>query len=266
MSSIRNFIVESLIIAHRNFRTSIDTFFIVVQIGFPIIYILIAGYSYLEYLPKDTAINGIPYIIYLASGMAVFQAFYVPQMMGSLVWEDKKNSMLLQLMVILTRRSSYLAGFLISTLVGVLLSVGLVFILYPPLLSASKFLVNPLLSFGLVLYALMTLTIFFGCISMIISLKVKTTQRLNLLSTGIFMALSFMSSALFPAEQTPFSNTLNTVFYLNPLTYIVDITRTGLFLLPINNLIMIEMIILGLFSLFFLVITIQFLNRMDLSK
>jgi ABC-2 type transport system permease protein len=47
------------------------------------------------------------------------------------------------------------------------------------------------------------------------------------ISNGVFLFFAFASSAFYPAQTLP--EPLHTVFYLNPLTYIVDISRAGIF-------------------------------------
>ncbi|MDF0682706.1 MAG: ABC transporter permease, partial [Candidatus Nitrosocosmicus sp.] len=201
-----NIINESLRIGYRNIRLILDSSLILWQILFPVVYIFMAGFTYSAFLPQGTMINGIPYLLYLASGMVVFQGIWGAYMMGSLVWEDKRNSMLIQLMTILTDRVSYVGGYLISTFFVVLISMAIVFVIYPSLILDSKFMDNPITNFLLLMYSTLTLTILFGCISFIISIKSKTTQKFNLANQGIFMILSFLSPALFPILQTPFED------------------------------------------------------------
>jgi ABC-2 type transport system permease protein len=258
-------IKESFRLAYRNVRLSFDSSLVLGQILFPVVYIFMAGFTYSVFLPRDTAIGGISYFLYLASGMAAFQAVWVPQIMGALVWEDKKNSMLVQLMTIMTGRISYIGGYLISSFIVILFSVGIVFVIYPPLISNSKFLESPFISFVLFLYSLLTLTIFFGCISFIVSIKAKTTQRFTLLNQGLYMVIGFLSPALFPIQQIPFKDVLSSIFYLNPLTYVIDIMRTSIFLLPVDKLIYNEIIALGMLSLISLTITAYMTIRMDFS-
>ncbi len=43
----------------------------------------------------------------------------------------------------------------------------------------------------------------------------------------MFLFFSFVSTAFYPSQGVP--GALSTAFYVNPLTYIVDITRAGIF-------------------------------------
>ena len=44
---------------------------------------------------------------------------------------------------------------------------------------------------------------------------------------SVFLFFSFVSSAFYPSKGVP--TALGAAFYANPLTYIVDITRAGVF-------------------------------------
>ena len=48
-----------------------------------------------------------------------------------------------------------------------------------------------------------------------------------MITNGVFLFFAFASSAFYPAQTLP--EPLHTLFYLNPLTYIVDISRAGIF-------------------------------------
>jgi ABC-2 type transport system permease protein len=78
-----------------------------------------------------------------------------------------------------------------------------------------------------VLYALLVGAIFFGSITIIISTRLKTSEGFNIIVNSVFLFFSFVSSAFYPSQGVP--GALGTAFYLNPLTYIVDVTRAGIF-------------------------------------
>src|ERR671923_223953 len=78
-----------------------------------------------------------------------------------------------------------------------------------------------------VLYALITGAIFFGSIAIIISTRLKSNEGFNVIVNSVFLFFSFVSTAFYPTQGVP--GALSTAFYVNPLTYIVDITRAGIF-------------------------------------
>ena len=55
----------------------------------------------------------------------------------------------------------------------------------------------------------------------------KSSEMYNVFSNGLFIFFIFVSSVFYPAEGLP--QPLSTAFYFNPLTYIADITRAGIF-------------------------------------
>jgi ABC-2 type transport system permease protein len=60
-----------------------------------------------------------------------------------------------------------------------------------------------------------------------LSTKIKSSEAHNVISNGLFLFFTFVSSAFYPAQGLP--GPLTIAFYLNPLTYIVDISRAGIF-------------------------------------
>jgi len=55
---------------------------------------------------------------------------------------------------------------------------------------------------------------------------------------------------------------LRTVFYLNPLTYLVDVIRAGIFG-TVNEFVIIEMIILAVIATILFVIASKLLTKLD---
>jgi ABC-2 type transport system permease protein len=76
----------------------------------------------------------------------------------------------------------------------------------------------------------------------------------------VFLFFAFVSTAFYPAGGAP--EPLRTAFYLNPLTYLVDVIRAGIFG-TVNEFVIIEMIILvGIASILF-VIASKLLTKLD---
>ena len=69
--------------------------------------------------------------------------------------------------------------------------------------------------------------IFFGSIAIIISTRLKSSEGFNVIVNSVFLFFSFVSTAFYPTQGVP--GALSTAFYFNPLTYIVNITRAGIF-------------------------------------
>lgn len=67
----------------------------------------------------------------------------------------------------------------------------------------------------------------FGSFTIILSTRIKSSEDYNIISNGLFLFFAFVSSALYPSQGL--LGPLSVAFYLNPLTYIVDISRAGVF-------------------------------------
>jgi ABC-2 type transport system permease protein len=217
------------ILLYRNIVASIDKVFLVWQVVFPLVYIFIAGYSYSALIGNQGVSMGngitVPYPAYLAAGMIGFNMMNSSTIAGSIIWNDKRNGMFQQILVMPFARMEYIAGTIITIMLMGLASAGLILIAGTPTLVGSA---QPTLLGSLyVLYALITGAIFFGSIAIIISTRLKSSEGFNVIVNSVFLFFSFVSTAFYPTQGVP--GPLSTAFYVNPLTYIVDITRAGIF-------------------------------------
>ncbi|AIC16732.1 ABC transporter permease [Nitrososphaera viennensis] len=216
------------VLLYRNLVASIDKVFLIWQVVFPIIYIFIAGYSYAGLLGGQGVAIGsasVPYPAYLAAGMIGFNMMNSSTVAGSIIWNDKKNGMFKQILVMPFARMEYVLGNIVTIMLMGLASASLILLAGSPTLigSAQPTLVGSLY----VLYALIVGAIFFGSIAIIISTRLKSSEGFNVIVNSVFLFFSFVSSAFYPSEGVPAE--LGAAFYANPLTYIVDITRAGVF-------------------------------------
>src|ERR671919_639280 len=89
-------------LVYRNLIASIDKVFLIWQVVFPIVYIFIAGYSYSALLGEQPVRFGnalITYPSYLAAGMIGFNVMNSSTVAGSIIWNDKRNGMFQQILV-----------------------------------------------------------------------------------------------------------------------------------------------------------------------
>lgn len=216
------------ILLYRNIVASIDKVFLVWQVVFPIVYIFIAGYSYSGLIGDQGVPMGdttVPYPAYLAAGMIGFNMMNSSTMAGSIIWNDKRNGMFQQILVMPFARMEYIASTIVTIMLMGLASAGLILVAGSPTLAGSA---QPTLVGSLyVLYALITGAIFFGSIAIIISTRLKSSEGFNVIVNSVFLFFSFVSTAFYPTQGVP--GALSTAFYFNPLTYIVNITRAGIF-------------------------------------
>jgi ABC-2 type transport system permease protein len=76
----------------------------------------------------------------------------------------------------------------------------------------------------------------------------------------VFLFFAFVSSAFYPASGAP--EPLATAFYLNPLTYLVDVIRAGIFG-TFSNFVVIEMVILIILASTFFAVATKLLTKLD---
>jgi ABC-type multidrug transport system permease subunit len=97
----------------------------------------------------------------------------------------------------------------------------------------------------------------------ILSAKLKTSEGFDTIVNGIFLIYSFASSAFYPTQDVP--EALWFLFYMNPLTYVVDISRAGFFS-QFNGITNKEVVLLTLFSTVAMLIAIRSIIRMSDSQ
>src|SRR6476469_5253330 len=162
---------------------------------------------------------------------------------GSIIWTDKRNGMFQQILVMPFTKVQYIFSNLVTIMLMGLTSAVLILIIGLPTVLGSA---HPTLwSIPYALYAIIIGAIFFGSFTVIISTRLKSSEGFNVISNGIFLFFAFASTTFYPAEGIP--EPLKTAFYMNPLTYIVDITRAGIFS-EINFFTNIEVVIISILS------------------
>jgi ABC-2 type transport system permease protein len=216
-----------LMLLYRNLVASVDKVFLVWQVLFPIVYIFIAGYSYSALIGGGVQVGAstIAYPAYLAAGMIGFNVMNSSTISGSIIWNDKRNGMFQQILVMPFARMEYIAGNIMTIMLMGLVSAALIFVAGSPVLAESS---KPTQAGSLyVLYSLITGAIFFGSIAILISTRLKSSEGFNVIVNSVFLFFSFVSTAFYPTHGVP--GALGAAFYANPLTYIVDVTRAGIF-------------------------------------
>jgi ABC-2 type transport system permease protein len=197
-------------------------------VAFPVVYIFIAGYAYSSLIGDHTIkFYGISvtYPSYLTAGMIGFNVMNGSTIAGSIIWNDKRNGMFHQLLVMPFTKAQYIISTLLTIIIIGFASATLIVIIGLPTILVH--LNITLWSLFYTVYALAIGAIFFGSFTIIISTKIKSSESFNVISNGIFLFFAFASSAFYPAQTL--TEPLRSIFYINPLTYIVDISRAGIF-------------------------------------
>ena len=231
---------------------------------FPIFLLYTAGFSYSP-IVKDESVKvgdlSVSYPVFLATGMIGFNVMNVSTCSGSITWRDKRSGMLAQLFVMRFSRTEYLAGNLLTIVVMGFASAVLITIAGFPI-TVGNINFSPL-SIPYLAFAITAGSIFFGSITSILSAKLRTSEGFDTIVNGIFLFFSFASSAFYPTQDVP--EALRVLFYLNPLTYVVDISRAGVFS-QFNTFTNMEVIALTIFSAVALAIAIRSIIKMNDSQ
>jgi ABC-2 type transport system permease protein len=249
---------------YRNIFTSISKLLLVWIVIFPIFLLYTAGFSYSPIVKDESVRVGnltVSYPVFLATGMVGFNVMNVSTVAGSITWRDKRSGMLAQLFVMRFSRTEYLAGNLLTIVVMGFASAVLITIAGLPITAGNTNF--SLLSIPYLAFAITAGSIFFGSVTSILSAKLRTSEGFDTIVNGIFLFFSFASSAFYPVQNIP--EALRALFYLNPLTYVVDISRAGFFS-QVTSFTTIEVVLLALFSAAALAIAIRSFMGMNDSQ
>ncbi|WP_268544332.1 ABC transporter permease [Candidatus Nitrosotenuis cloacae] len=250
----------TLRLVNRNLTISLNPGFLVWQVMFPIVYIFVAGYAYTA-LIKSVPLGdlSLDYPAFIASGMIGFNIMNSTLVSGIIIWNDRRHGMFEQILVgPFTRRNYILSNVFTIGIVG-LISAALITALGFPLFFTSAQL--NVLTIPFLIFASIVGSILFGSIASIISTRLKSSEGFNVIINTVFLFFAFVSTAFYPAEGAP--EPLASGFYLNPLTYLVDIIRAGIFG-TFNEFVMMEMLVLVAAASVLFVVAIKLLTRLEM--
>lgn len=246
-------------LVNRNLTISINPAFLLWQILFPIIYIFIAGFAYTSLIQQvPFGDKGLAYPAFLASGMIGFNIMNSTLVSGIIIWNDRKYGMFEQIMSGPFTRANYILSNICTIgIIGIVSAALIALIGYPVFFDSVDF---SLITIPMIIFAAVTGSILFGSIASIIATKLRSSEGFNVILNTAFLFFAFVSTAFYPANGAP--EPLKSAFYLNPLTYLVDVIRAGIFG-NINEFILIEMAILVLISTILFVIATKLLTKLD---
>jgi len=93
-----------------------------------------------------------------------------------------------------------------------------------------------------------------------ISTRIRSSEGFNVIINTVFLFFAFVSTAFYPADGAP--EPLATAFYLNPLTYLVDVIRAGIFG-TFTDFVLIEMAVLVILATTTFIIATKLLTKLD---
>jgi ABC-2 type transport system permease protein len=246
-------------LVNRNLTISLNPAFLLWQVIFPLIYIFVAGFAYTSLIDKVTfETKEITYPVFLATGMIGFNIMNSTLVSGIIIWNDKRYGMFEQIMSGPFTRANYILSNIITIgIIGLVSAFLIALVGFPVFFQSIEF---SFITIPLIIFAAITGSVLFGSIASIISTRIKSSESFNVTINTVFLFFAFVSTAFYPAAGAP--EPLATAFYINPLTYIVDVIRAGFFG-TFNDFILIEMIVLVLLALGSFSIATKLLTRLD---
>jgi ABC-2 type transport system permease protein len=245
-----------IMLTYRNIVAVVDKIFLIWQILFPLVYIFVAGYAYSSLINENEIMIGgktISYNVFLAIGMIGFNVMNSSTVAGSIIWNDKRNGMLHQILVLPYSKLHYIASTLLTIIIMGLASATIILIAGLPIVAGN--ITMDISSLFYLIFALIMGSIFFGSFAIILSTRLKSNEGFTVIVNSIFLFFAFASSAFYPPHGLPES--MQYAFYINPLTYIADIIREGIFS-AVNALTNIKVVVLAVISaITFLIATLS---------
>ena len=239
----------------RNFKSSLDREFLVIQLVLPLFFIFVAGFGYTLIVPS---VEGVSYETFLATGAVAMTVMSSSMLSGTMIWFDRNFGMFEQLLMGPFTRLEYVVSVALSVILTGLASALLVFIVS---LTVSTNVSLAPASLIQLLVALILGSLFFGGFGIFVSLRVKSSEALAATMNLMFFVFTFLSSVFYPSCNNYFL--LRTIFQINPLTYVADLVRHSLVGLSGFNL-PLEVVVLIVESLFIVVLASRAIGKIEL--
>lgn len=247
-------------LVNRNLTISLNMGFVIWQIVFPLIYIFVAGFAYTA-LIHEVPFGGrsLGYPAFIATGMIGFNIMNSTLISGIIIWNDRRHGMFEQILVGPFTRAQYILSNVYTIgIIGLVSAAMITAVGYPLFFQDVKFNV---LTIPLVVFASITGSILFGSIASIISTRLKSSEGFNVVINTVFLFFAFVSTAFYPAQGAP--PILSSAFYFNPLTYLVDVVRAGIFG-HFDGLVATEMVVLAVGAGILFLVATRLLSRLEL--
>ncbi|EPA05898.1 ABC transporter permease [Candidatus Nitrosarchaeum limnium] len=246
-------------LVNRNLTISINPGFLIWQVIFPLIYIFVAGFAYTSLIDQvPFGDKNIDYPTFLATGMIGFNIMNSTLISGIIIWNDRRHGMFEQIMSGPFTRTDYILSNICTIGIVGLASASLIALVgYPVFFDSIEF---TIITIPMIVFAAIVGSVLFGSIASIISTRLRSSEGFNVIINTVFLFLAFVSTAFYPASGSP--EPLRTAFYLNPLTYLVDVIRAGIFG-NITEFVIMEMGILVAAASVLFIIAAKLLTKLD---
>jgi ABC-2 type transport system permease protein len=177
---------------------------------------------------------------------------------GIIIWNDRKHGMFEQIMSGPFTRGHYILSNICTIGIIGLASASLIAVVgYPVFFESVEF---SIVTIPIIVFGSITGSLLFGSLATIISTRLRSSEGFNVIINTVFIFFAFVSTAFYPADGVP--EPLRSIFYLNPLTYLVDVIRAGIFG-TVTEFVIIEMIVLVAIASVLFVIASRLLTKLD---
>jgi len=177
---------------------------------------------------------------------------------GIIIWNDRRHGMFEQILSGPFTRAHYILSNVVTIgIVGLVSATLIAFIAFPVFSESSSF---SLITIPIIIFASITGSLLFGSIASIISTRIRSSEGFNVIINTVFLFFAFVSTAFYPAEGAP--EPLATAFYLNPLTYLVDVVRAGIFD-NFTDFVVMEMLVLIVLASSLFIVATKLLTKLD---
>ena len=156
-----------------------------------------------------------------------------------------------------TRANYILSNITTIAIVGLVSAALITVVGYPVFFQSAEF---SLITIPLIIFSSIVGAILFGSIASIISARLRSSEGFNVIINTVFLFFAFASTAFYPAQGAP--QPLAIAFYINPLSYLVDIVRAGIFG-QITDFVIMEMVFLIVLASVLFVIATKLLTKLD---
>jgi len=205
------------------------------------------GFAFTGIVPDfEVGDTVVAYPVFLAAGAVTFTVVNSGTTAGQLLWFDRKYGMFEQILMGPFTRAQYIASIILSTVLVSLLSAGIALAFALPVLAGGT-----LTPAGFVIAGIDLIlgSLFFGSLAIVFSVRLRSSEAFQVLSSFIFFVFLFTSSVFYPVDRVP--PAIQVVSLVNPLTYVADIFRAGLLgLVPSLFVFMLVALIVESFAMF----------------
>ncbi|MHB1435620.1 MAG: ABC transporter permease [Thermoplasmata archaeon] len=204
----------------RNFASNLDPLTVLIRFGQPAITIIVLGTMFSTII-SSSATGGGSYTSFLVPGMVAFQMITGGVVSGNLFWLDRRWAMTEQIFSGPFRRSEYLGGLVLTTLLFALVGVGVMILAGLPFVGIPS--LSPL-AIGAVLFTVALGSIFFAGLLIALGSRLRSANAYFTIQSFLQLFVIFLSTVYYPiTSSTP--KILAVVFYGNPLTYAANTIR-----------------------------------------